>query len=219
MFLVGLGIGSSLGSAIARAVARPRVALGWCQMLLCARDRLGGVHADAVAAVLAGQPVDLDRPWFNFQLDLVRCSGSCCRARFSGARASRWRWRRSRHRGQDPARLVGGVYAANTVGAIVGSLGASLLLVVWLGSQHAQQLLIVLSRALGAADAGAGGGRRARQGLACSGPARLRSVLATGGAGLLARTVPAVPGILVAYGRYAATWVGLRRTSSTSAKG
>ena len=27
-------------------------------------------------------------------------------------------------RGQDPARLVGGVYAANTVGAIVGSLGA-----------------------------------------------------------------------------------------------
>ena len=32
-------------------------------------------------------------------------------------------------RGQDPARLVGGVYAANTVGAIVGSLGASLLLV------------------------------------------------------------------------------------------
>ena len=31
-------------------------------------------------------------------------------------------------RGQDPARLVGRVYAANTVGAIVGSLGASLVL-------------------------------------------------------------------------------------------
>ena len=45
--------------------------------------------------------------------------------------------------GEDPARLVGGVYAANTVGAIVGALVASLLLVAWLGSQHAQQMLIV----------------------------------------------------------------------------
>ncbi len=40
--------------------------------------------------------------------------------------------------GQDPGRLVGGVYAANTVGAIVGSLGSGLLLVVWLGTQHAR---------------------------------------------------------------------------------
>ena len=32
--------------------------------------------------------------------------------------------------GQDPGRLVGGVYAANTVGAIIGALAASLLLVV-----------------------------------------------------------------------------------------
>src|SRR5262249_36010561 len=35
VFLFGLGIGSSLGSAIGRAVARPRVALGWCQMFIC----------------------------------------------------------------------------------------------------------------------------------------------------------------------------------------
>ena len=34
-------------------------------------------------------------------------------------------------------------------------------------------------------------------------------LIATGSAGLLARGVPEVPGILVAYGRYAATWVGL----------
>ena len=36
-------------------------------------------------------------------------------------------------RGQDPARLVGGVYAANTVGAIVGALVTSLLLVGTVG--------------------------------------------------------------------------------------
>src|SRR4029079_10750958 len=74
-------------------------------------------------------------PWFNFQLDFVRCMwvvlpGSILwGARFPPALAS------VASRGHDPARLVGGVYAANTVGAIVGSLSASLLLVVWLGSQ------------------------------------------------------------------------------------
>src|SRR5213079_3418957 len=35
VFLTGLGIGSSVGSALARSVARPRVALGVCQMALC----------------------------------------------------------------------------------------------------------------------------------------------------------------------------------------
>ena len=45
-------------------------------------------------------------------------------------------------RGQDPARLVGGVYAANTVGAIVGALVTSLGLVGTVGSQITQQALI-----------------------------------------------------------------------------
>ena len=84
-------------------------------------------------------------PWFTFQLDLVRSLWAMLPgailwgASFPLALASVANGR------QDPARLVGGVYAANTVGAIVGSLAASLLLVVWVGSQRAQQLLIVLS--------------------------------------------------------------------------
>src|SRR5262249_34796569 len=44
-------------------------------------------------------------------------------------------------------RLVGGVYAANTVGAIVGAIGASLILVPWRGTQQAQQILIGISSA------------------------------------------------------------------------
>ena len=92
-------------------------------------------------------------PWFNFQLDFVRSLWAMLPgailwgASFPLALASVANGR------QDPARLVGGVYAANTLGAIIGSLGASLLLVIWLGSQRAQQLLIVLSGAVGAAGA------------------------------------------------------------------
>ena len=47
--------------------------------------------------------------------------------------------------GQDPGRLVGGVYAANTVGAIVGSVISGLVLVVWLGTHTSMQVLIVIS--------------------------------------------------------------------------
>src|SRR5262245_66464708 len=45
-------------------------------------------------------------------------------------------------RGQDSARLVGGVYAANTVGAIVGASVTSLGMVGTVGSQVTQQALI-----------------------------------------------------------------------------
>ena len=34
VFLAGLGIGSAAGAALGRRT-NPRVALGWCQMLLC----------------------------------------------------------------------------------------------------------------------------------------------------------------------------------------
>ena len=36
VFLAGLGIGSSFGSMIGPRLVRPRLALAWCQMLLCA---------------------------------------------------------------------------------------------------------------------------------------------------------------------------------------
>src|SRR5262245_18719897 len=47
-------------------------------------------------------------------------------------------------RGQDPGRMVDGVYAANTVGAILGSLGFSMLIVPNFGTETAQRVLVVL---------------------------------------------------------------------------
>ena len=47
VFLVGLGIGSSLGAAMARNLSNPRIALGWCQVGLCACAGLGGVRDGA----------------------------------------------------------------------------------------------------------------------------------------------------------------------------
>src|SRR5439155_411846 len=82
---------------------------------------------------------------FTAQLDLVRSLWAVLPAAIFWGASFPLALAAVASRGQDPARLVGGVYAANTVGAIAGSLGASLLLVVWIGSQHSQQLMIVIS--------------------------------------------------------------------------
>ena len=73
VFLAGLGIGSSVGSFLSRGTARPRIALGCCQMLLTAAIAW---TAYMLANSLPYWPIDPSlstSPWFNFQLDLVRC--------------------------------------------------------------------------------------------------------------------------------------------------
>ena len=191
VFLAGLGIGSSLGSALARESKRPRLALAWCQLGLAAAM---GWTAYVLAESLPWWPVNpsiATDPWYQFQLDLLRCvyavlpGAILWGASFPLALAAVV----SRH--EDPARLVGGVYAANTLGAIVGSVGASLLLVVWIGSQHAQQLMIAIA------------GVSAIVLLWREKVAPLSFGVATAVTALFALTVPPVPGLLVAFGRYA----------------
>ena len=207
VFLLGLGIGSSLGSAIGRAAARPRVVFGWCQMLLCAAIAWSAYMLTESMPYWPINPSITSDPWFNFQLDFVRCmwvvlpGAILWGASFPLALASLV------SRGQDPARLVGSVYAANTIGAIVGSLCASLLLVVWLGSQHSQQVLILLSALSGLLVLSTGASAEAageRSQLA----ATAMIIIAAACAGLLTRTVHPLPGIFAAYGRYTATRLG-----------
>ncbi|HEX9365845.1 MAG TPA: fused MFS/spermidine synthase [Vicinamibacterales bacterium] len=209
VFLFGLGLGSSLGSAIGRAAARPRVVFGWCQMFLCAAIAWSAYMLTESMPYWPINPSITTDPWFNVQLDFVRClwvvlpGAILWGASFPLALAS------LASRGQDPARLVGGVYAANTVGAIVGSVCASLLLVVWLGSQHAQQLLILVSALSGLLVLSTGGSDEpagARGGLQVSGTVMI--IAAAAFAGLLSRTVHPLPGIFAAYGRYTATRLG-----------
>jgi len=206
VFLFGLGIGSSLGSAIGRAAARPRVALGWAQMFICGAIAWSAYMLTQSMPYWPINPSISTDPWLNFQLDFVRClwvvlpGAILWGASFPLALAALAR------RGQDPARLVGGVYAANTVGAIAGSLCASLLLIVWLGSQHAQQVLILLSALSGLLVLSTGGGEEGAPRPQLAGT--IVVIAAAGVAGLLSRTVEPLPGIFAAYGRYTATRIG-----------
>ena len=129
VFLFGLGIGSSLGSAMASRITRPRVALGWCQLLLCVAMAWTSYVLSRSLPYWPINPSAVSDPWINLQLDSMRALFAVLPAAILWGVSFPLALAGVAARGQDPARLVGGVYAANTVGAIIGSLGASLLLV------------------------------------------------------------------------------------------
>ena len=205
VFLLGLGIGSSIGSRWARQTTNPRIALGWCQMLLCVAILWTAYLIGASLPFWPIQPSLASTPWFTFQLDFVRCLWTVLPGAVLWGMSFPLALAAVATQGQDTGRLVGGVYAANTVGAIVGSLSSSLLLVAWIGTQRAQQLLIGLSALAGllllVPIAWSKAGRARTRGigwLAAAMVAVWLSILA----------VPELPGILVAEGRYAPSLYG-----------
>jgi len=208
VFLIGLGIGSSIGATLARDLERPRAALGWCQMLLCAGIAWTAYITTQSLPYWPINPAISTDPYFTMQLDFVRCLWAVLPAAILWGASFPLALASVATKGQDPARLVGGVYAANTVGAIFGAVG-SLAMVVYLHTPRAEELLIVvaaLSALIMLAPIVAGGEGTGGK-LKVAGMIVL--IACTGGAGWLARNVPEIPGILIAYGRYSATWIGL----------
>lgn len=144
VFLFGLGIGTTVGSSMARSSTSPRLRLAGCQMLLSAAIAWTAYALTQSLPLWPVQPSLSTNPWIMFQFDAARTLWAVLPAAILWGASFPLALAAIAERDQDPARLVSSVYAANTVGAIIGSLGGSLLLVAWLGSQHAQQLLILL---------------------------------------------------------------------------
>ena len=203
VFLIGLGIGSSVASFVARSALNARTALVWCQALL--------VLATAWAALMLTHsipywPVNPSlslSPWYTFQLDFVRCLWVVLPAAILWGASFPLAVAAAAPGKSDPGRLVGGLYAANTVGAIVGALVFSLGIVPSLGTQWAQRVLVILpALAVGSL---LGPGLFDRNG---RDKTDLAGALVTviGLAMFLSATVSAVPWGIAAYGRYMATY-------------
>jgi spermidine synthase len=198
VFLTGLGIGSTFGAFLARGSASARVAMGACQWLLTAAIAWTAVMIAKSLPYWPIVPSMSPSPWYTFQLDLARCLWAvlppACLwgASFPLAMAA------VASRGQDPGRLVGGVYAANTIGAIAGALVFSLLLVPAIGTAGAERVLIGLAAAA-AMVALIPLLRPASGTVRLGGAAALAAAM--GVAGWLAWSVTPVPWAVVAFGR------------------
>ena len=71
VFLVGLGLGSGAGSILARSGSR--AALGWCQMALAGAIAWAAYALSDSIPYWPINPLLSISPWFNFQIDIVRC--------------------------------------------------------------------------------------------------------------------------------------------------
>jgi spermidine synthase len=145
VFLIGLGIGSSAGSLLARGTVQPRVALGWSQMIAAAAIAWTAFMLTRSLPYWPINPSLSTSPWYTFQIDLIRCIWTVLPAACLWGASFPLALAAVTHRGQDSGRVVGEVYAANTVGAIVGALVFSMLVIPGMGTQQAQRLLIALS--------------------------------------------------------------------------
>jgi len=144
VFLIGLAIGSMVGAWISRTV-RPRLALGWCQILLT----LGiAWTAYMIAGSLPYWPIDpllASSPWYTFQLDMARCVWSILPPALFWGASFPLALAAVAGPSQDPGKIVGRVYAANTLGAIAGALIVSLILVPMIGTQQSQRVILAIA--------------------------------------------------------------------------
>jgi spermidine synthase len=202
VFLLGLGLGSSVGSLLARGPRNPLGMLGWCQLLLVGAIAWAALSIDAWLPYWPIYPVLNAHPWVMFQLDLARALWAVLPAACLWGASFPLALAAAAPRHEDSGRMVGAVYAANTVGAIVGGVAFSVIVIPAIGTHWAQRVLlavagiaaVVVLLARLPAMRKAGGRLRAASGFA----ALLAVALATAA---VAAFVPSAPGALYAFGR------------------
>jgi spermidine synthase len=215
VFLIGLGLGSGAGSLMSRTCSRPRLALGVCQLALAATIAWA---AWMITKSLPYWPVNPGiytgtlGPWFIFQLDLLRSAWMILPASLLWGASFPLAIAAVASRDQDPGLMVGGIYAANTVGAILGSLGFSLWIIPHFGTQYAERILIAIALVAAivalmafAARNNADVSERAFPRLSFSG-----GFLTTAAILLIvlsAAAISRIPWVMVAWGRFTATYI------------
>ncbi|HEX5052081.1 MAG TPA: fused MFS/spermidine synthase [Planctomycetota bacterium] len=206
VFLVGLGLGSTWGARLASRVASPRRALAVCQAVL--------VLAFVYTAFVIVRVIPYAEPTYVFQQhvvenplvrlpwDFVRCTLAILPGPVLWGMSFPLALAAASEGQHDAGRLAGGVYAANTIGAIGGALLTSLAGIGWIGTQHTQQVLAAIA-----------GATALLLVLTQRAVARPWRVLAA--AALLAlipvaaARLPAVPNGMIAYGRHVGEWDSL----------
>src|SRR6266849_4055316 len=108
---------------LSKTMSQPRVALGWCQLLLVAAIAWTARALNVSLPYWPITPTISTNAWFTFELDLLRAMWAVLPAAVLWGASFPLALASARSTGQDPARLVGATYAANTIGAVVGALG------------------------------------------------------------------------------------------------
>jgi spermidine synthase len=194
VFLAGLAAGAAAGAALGRRV-EPRTAFGLCQWLVCPAVAWA---AYAIARSLPYWPLDVTIATparVALEIDVLRTAFAVLPAALLWG-ASFPLALAALARSADLRRAVGRLYAANTAGAIAGTLLTTFVLVGSIGSRATERWMIVAAAAAGVL----------LFATHLRSPLRAAALAAAAAAAVaLARLVPDLPPQLVAYGRFMPT--------------
>ena len=210
VFLIGIGLGSSAASFVLHRSTNPLRALGVVQLLLV--GAIAWAHWN-VAAELPYWPINpqlATGAWYQFQIDLVRGLWAILPAACLWGASFPLALAAVASGSDDGSRVVGRLYAANTVGAIVGALAMSLFVITAFGSQNGERILIVLAGAaalVALVPFGRAGGRFPLRAIDV-----LLVLIVVEAASLAARNVAPVPALLIGHGRLSAVDVHTKET-------
>jgi spermidine synthase len=142
VFLAGLGLGSTFGAVLTRQLKNPGRALAWAQLLAA-----GSI---AWASFMLAKSIPYwpflaelaTSPWHVFPMDVIRAACAVLPGAIVWGASFPIALATVAGRERDTGRLVGRIYAANTIGAIVGAIGFSVFFVGWIGMQSGQRALV-----------------------------------------------------------------------------
>ena len=142
VFLIGMAAGSFMAAFVLRLV-RPRLALAISQLLLAGAIAWA---AYMISIVLPTFPaIESLNGWRVAGGDLLRAGMALLPAALLWGASFPLAMAAAAGASSDPARPVGLVYAANTLGGIVGALVVSLILIVSIGARDTERALLVLA--------------------------------------------------------------------------
>jgi spermidine synthase len=201
VFLIGIGLGSAFGSSIARRTSDARRALGLAQLLLIVAIAWTAWNLSHALPYWPVNPDISPSTWYQFQVDFVRCIWAVLPAACLWGASFPLALAAVASEGDDASNVVGRVYAANTVGAIVGALATSLFVIPALGTLSGERILLTIAAFAAIAAFWPGFGNKLRSYEARS---LLPIVGAIGIASFFVRNVAPIPPLLVGHGRTSA---------------
>ena len=207
VFLLGIGLGSSAGSFIARQIESPRRALGIAQACLILAIAWFAWNVTSSIPYWPVNPHLASSQWYGFQIDFVRCLWAVLPAAVLWGASFPLALAAVACKGQDGGRLVGRVYAANTLGAIIGAVVASLVVIPTFGTQNGERILMVLAAVAAILMlVPTFASKSMRSAFSTRGIAWMVGILLV--VGVLIQSVAPVPALLVGYGHLSAVRYG-----------
>ena len=227
VFLLGISLGSAAGSALSRRIRSPGLALACGQLLLALALPFAAwmiVHVlpswwttTRLGISVASNPEDAPILAIKIGRDLVRALATLLPATCLWGASFPLAVAAASRSGRDNGLLVGRLYAANTLGAIIGALAMSLWVIPIAGSTIALQGLTLLASGsgllmLGALvlrklmDSGSPGVASPQVGLCGARAAAFTAVLIAAACPYAIRLVSTVPPALLAWGGRVQEW-------------